>query len=224
MKENCPVGQYMPQDGNNQCTFCLPKILYLDRKREVDLALNSANQKGCPSATRTDNVISTSCLMQNLMDFSAKPITLADCKIPKETLKPKTLYKLTVSFTKNGVLSKETQELNMITYEDNFKKPSCELEGFKDTIMLEENLDHRINLKVFEPMESQLYRWSCTPVLDSLTSGQKAVCPFETSPVSLNPQMKILSKDYNPPGVKFQLTLSMLRDNTNIIEKCSVFV
>lgn len=98
------------------------------------------------------------------------------------------------------------------------------MEGFKDTIMLEEDSEHRIDLKVFETMENQQYKWSCTPVLDQLVSDTEAVCPFETSPVSLNPHKKISSKDFNPAGAKFELTLSMLRDNSNIVEKCSVFV
>ena len=73
------------------------------------------------------------------MDFSFRPLTLKDCKIPEKTLDAKTMYKLIVSFRQNGVLSKETQEINLISMEDKYKKPSCALEGFNDTIMLEED-------------------------------------------------------------------------------------
>ena len=157
-----------------------------------------------------------------MMDKNFRPLTLKDCKIPEKTLDPKTMYKLIVSFKQNGVLSKETQEINLITLEDNFPKPSCALEGFNDTIMLEEDMEHRISLKVFETMDGQQYRWTCNPVLNQMLTDVK--CPFENRPLSLNPQLVIADKDFTPAGGKFELSLNMVRENTNIVKSCHVFV
>lgn len=111
----------------------------------------------------------------------------------------------------------------MITVEDDFPKPSCILEGFSDTIMLEEDMDHRVSLKVYQTMDEQLYRWTCAPTLNQILS-EDPVCPFETRPLTLNPQLMISDKEFSPSGAKFELTLSMVRQNTNIGESCSVFV
>lgn len=110
----------------------------------------------------------------------------------------------------------------MISLEDKFPKPSCALEGFNDTVMLEEDMEHRISLKVYDTMEEQQYRWTCTPVLNQMLLD--ATCPFENRPLSLNPNLKITDEDFSPAGGKFELALEMVRQNTNIVESCSVFV
>jgi len=101
-----------------------------------------------------------------MMDAEMRPITLKDCKVPEGTLNAKTMYKLTVSFMQDGLKSKETQDLNLITLEDDFPKPSCALEGFNNSIKLDEGTDHRIDLKVFDTMDNQMYRWTCSPILN----------------------------------------------------------
>lgn len=88
------------------------------------------------------------------MNPDARPITLEDCKIPEQTLTAKTMYKLLVSFKQNGIMSKETQHINVMTLEDNFPKPSCVLEGFSDTINLEEDDEHRVRVRVFDTMDN----------------------------------------------------------------------
>jgi len=103
---NCPTGQYMSKDSN-KCALCLPRALFVDRLRRVDLAQNSIAHKDCPSS-QFYNSIETSCVLQNMMNFSAEPVTLEDCKIPEKTLSPNTMYKLTVAFKQNGILSSET--------------------------------------------------------------------------------------------------------------------
>jgi len=155
--------------------------------------------------------------MSNMMDFNMKPVTLKDCKIPAQTLDAKTIYKLTVSFKENGVQLAETQDINLITLEDDFPKPSCALEGFNDTIMLEEGMEHRINLKVFDAMDGQQYRWTCAPSADAMFS-EEAKCPFEIRPLTLNPQLVIADAEFSPAGSKFELNLNLVRQNTNIIE------
>jgi hypothetical protein len=72
-------------------------------------------------------------------------------------------------------------------------------------------------------MDNQMYRWTCSPVLNQMMADE-AVCPFDTRPLSLNPQLVISDKDFDPPGGKFELTLNMVRDNTNVVESCSVSV
>lgn len=42
------------------------------------------------------------------MDLNFRPLTIKDCLIAENTLNPKTMYKLIVSFKQNGVLFKET--------------------------------------------------------------------------------------------------------------------
>lgn len=106
---------------------------------------------------------------------------------------------------------------------DDLPKPSCALEGFNNSIKLENDSNHRINLKVFDTLDNQMYRWTCSPLLNQMLADE-AECPFDTRPLSLNPQLVISDKDFNPPGSKFELTLNMVRDNTNVVESCSVIV
>ena len=47
-------------------------------------------------------------------------------------------------------------------------------------------------------------------------------CPFDNRPLSLNPQLVIADKDFSPAGGKFELTLNMVRNNTNVVESCTV--
>jgi hypothetical protein len=54
--------------------------------------------------------------------------------------------------------------------------------------------------------------------------ADEAVCPFDVRPLTLNPQLVISDKDFSPAGSKFDLTLNMVRENTNIVESCSVEV
>lgn len=68
-----------------------------------------------------------------------------------------------------------------------------------------------------------MYRWSCEPVLNQAFE-EELVCPFDIRPQTLNPQLMISDKDFAPAGGKFALKLSMVRDNTNIVESCDVFV
>lgn len=220
-QQHCPVGQYMAKDSQ-QCALCFPRTLFIDRQRPVDLAQNSAIHTSCPSAY-VENAMTTQCLLSNMMNEDARPVTLKDCKIPEGTLDARTMYKLTVSFKQNGLLSKETMDLNLMPLEDNFKKPSCALEGFNKSIKLDEGTDHRINLKVFDTMDNQMYRWTCSPVLNQLMADE-AVCPFDSRPLTLNPQLVISDSDFSPAGSKFEMTLNMVRDNTNIVESCSVLV
>lgn len=92
---------------STKCSLCYPRTIFVDRMREVDLAMNADVNIDCPSAFVESN-LATSCVLTNLMDFNFRPLTLKDCKIPEKTLDPKTMYKLIVSFRQNGVLSKET--------------------------------------------------------------------------------------------------------------------
>ena len=89
--------------------------------------------------------------------------------------------------------------------------------------MLEDGMEHLINLKVFDAMDGQQYRWTCAPSADAMFSAE-AKCPFEVRPLTLNPQLMIADQDFSPAGSKFELNLNMVRQNTNIIQKCSVFV
>lgn len=219
--QHCPVGQYMAKDSS-QCALCFPRTLFVDRKRAIDLAENAAVHASCPSAY-VAHAMSTQCLLTNMMDREARPVTLQNCKIPAGTLDARTMYKLTVSFKQNGLLSHETQDLNLMPLEDDFPKPSCALEGFNHSIKLDEGTEHRINLKVFDTLDNQQYRWTCTPALNQVLADE-AVCPFDVRPLTLNPQLVISDKDFKPPGSKFELTLNMVRENTNIVESCSVIV
>ena len=58
---------------------------------------------------------------------------------------------------------------------------------------------------------------------DQLLS-EEAACPFDNKPVSLNPQLVISDEDFSPPGAKFELTLNMVKENSNVVESCSVQV
>lgn len=158
-----------------------------------------------------------------MVDATMRPVTLQDCKLPKNILDPNTVYKLEVSFRKNGILSHEKEQVNLFVMKDSVTKPSCTLEGFKNTIELAEGAEHRVNLKVFETLEQQEYRWTCTPVMNQML-GEDAVCPFETRPLTTNPQLIIKDEDFSPAGGKFELTLNMVKQNSNIVENCSVFV
>ena len=84
-------------------------------------------------------------------------------------------------------------------------------------------MEHLINLKVFDTMDNQLYRWTCSPILNQMMA-EDAVCPFDVRPLTLNPQLVISDSDFSPAGSKFELTLNMVRDNTNVVENCSVIV
>lgn len=176
----------------------------------------------CPTAF-AKSTVTTECILSSMVDASMRPVTLKDCKVPEQALDANLIYKLEVSFRKNGILSNEKEQVNLFVLKDSPTPPSCTLEGFKDTIDLAEGAEHRVNLKVYETLEQQEYRWSCTPVLNQMLSND-AVCPFENRPLTSNPQLIIKDEDFSPDGSKFELTLNMVKPNSNIAESCSVFV
>ena len=100
---HCPVGQYMAKDSS-QCALCFPRTLFIDRHRETDLSQNAAVHQSCPSAYIA-NSLTTKCILTNLMNPEQRPVTLDDCKIPANSLNAKTIYRLSVSFKQNGLLS-----------------------------------------------------------------------------------------------------------------------
>jgi len=100
---HCPVGQYMAKDSS-QCALCFPRTLFIDRNRVTDLSQNAAVHQSCPSAYIA-NPLTTKCILTNLMKPDQRPVTLEDCRIPAGSLDAQTIYKLSVSFKQNGLLS-----------------------------------------------------------------------------------------------------------------------
>lgn len=211
----------MPKD-QDQCELCHPRTIFVDRNRPVELDKSAVMHEDCPTAF-APSTVTTECVLSSMVDANMRPITLKDCKVPEKVLDAGMIYKLEVAFRKNGILSNEKEQVNLFVLNNSPPAPSCTLEGFKDTIELAEGAEHRVNLKVYETLEQQEYRWTCTPVLNQMLSGE-AECPFEARPLTTNPQLIIKDEDFKPAGSKFELTLNMMKQNSNIEESCSVFV
>ena len=128
--QKCPVGQYY--DGElASCTSCFPPNAHIDSTKPFSLLEWTAPSQVCPDEGQGYNF---TCVVKDMNMVNLWPEFAAGCSFDAGSLRPGSMYDVTVVIEKNGFDVSE-ESVSFVTVAEDYSEPICSI-GQEDSIEL----------------------------------------------------------------------------------------